>query len=71
VVNSFTFAVPLKTVGQHLSRPKSQHGWLADRMPKRGKLTRGRFFGRWRVYFRGADGREHSKKAEKIIDRDL
>jgi integrase len=54
-----------------LSRPKSQHGWLTDVMPKRGKLPRGRFFGRWRVYFRGADGRERSRKVEKIIDRDL
>jgi hypothetical protein len=40
-------------------------------MPKRGKLPRGRFFGRWRVYFRGADGRERNRKVEKIIDRDL
>jgi integrase len=44
---------------------------LTDVMPKRGKLPRGRFFGRWRVYFRGVDGREKSGKAEKIIDRDL
>ncbi len=40
-------------------------------MPKRGKLPRGRFFARWRVYFRGEDGRWKSKKAEKIVDRDL
>lgn len=61
----------LKAIGLHLSRPRSQRGWLSDEMPKRGKLARGRFFGRWRVYVRGADGRERSKKAEKIIDRDV
>jgi integrase len=54
-----------------MSRPRSQRGWLSEEMPKRGKLPRGRFFGRWRVYFRGPDGREGNKKAEKIIDRDL
>lgn len=63
--------IDLRRIGRHLSRPKSQHGWLSEFMPKRGKLPRGRFFARWRVYVRGADGRETSKKAEKIIDRDL
>ena len=54
-----------------MPRPRSQRGWLTDRMPRRGKLPRGRFFGRWRVYFRGPDAIERSKKAEKVIDRDL
>jgi hypothetical protein len=40
-------------------------------MPKRGTLPRGRFFARWRVYLIGPDGRETSKKAEKVIDRDV
>jgi len=63
--------IDLTEVGRHLSRPKFQHGWLSDEMPGRGKLARGRWFGRWRVYFRGEDGREHSKKVEKVIDRAL
>jgi len=40
-------------------------------MPKRGKLARGRFRARWRIYFRAADNREQSRRAEKIIDRGL
>ncbi len=40
-------------------------------MPKRGKLARGRYWGRWRIYARQADGTEVVKRAEKIIDRDL
>ena len=73
MINSSThpLAIDLKSIGCHLSRPRSQRGWLSDEMPKRGKLPRGRFFARWRVYFRGEDSRERTKKAEKIIDRDL
>jgi integrase len=63
--------IDLKQVGKHLPRPRSQHGWLSELMPKRGKLPRGRFFARWRVYYRAADGRELIKKAEKIIDRNV
>src|SRR5215469_4266033 len=66
---SLTF--DLRSIGPHLSRPKSQHGWLSDVMPKRGKLARGRWFARWRVYFRGTDGQERWKWCEKIIDRAL
>jgi len=40
-------------------------------MPKRGKLARGRYWARWRVYLRQRDGTEAIKRAEKIIDRDL
>jgi integrase len=40
-------------------------------MPKRGKLARGRYWARWRIYVRQADGRETVKRAEKIIDRAL
>jgi integrase len=40
-------------------------------MPKRGKLARGRYWARWRIYFQAADGSEKSKRAEKIIDRGL
>jgi len=61
--------IDLRQVGRHLSRPKSQHGWLSDEMPKRGRLPRGRWFSRWRIYFRGADSVERWKWAEKVIDR--
>jgi len=40
-------------------------------MPKRGKLPRGRYWARWRVYFRTADGGEKARRCEKIIDRDV
>ena len=60
-----------RDVGRHMSRPRSQRGELSEHMPKRGKLARGRYWARWRVYFRAADGREQNKRAEKIIDRDL
>jgi hypothetical protein len=40
-------------------------------MPKRGKLARGRYWARWRVYVRQVDGREAQRRAEKIIDRQL
>ncbi len=63
--------INLTNVGRHLPRPRSQRGWLSDHIPGRGKLPRGRFFGRWRVYSRGDDGREKNTKAEKIIDRDV
>ncbi len=72
VIDSLVYPrLDLKAIGLHLSRPRSQRGWLSEHMPKRGKLPRGRFFGRWRVYFRGQDGREQSKKAERVIDRDV
>jgi integrase len=63
--------INLRQVGRHLSRPRSQRGWLSDHVPGRGKLARGRFFGRWRVYFTGEDGGTQSRKAEKVIDRAL
>jgi integrase len=40
-------------------------------MPGRGKLARGRYFARWRIYVRQADGSETEKRAAKIIDRDV
>jgi integrase len=52
-----------------MSRPRSQRGELSEVMPKRGKLARGRYWARWRIYIRQADGRETVKRAEKIIDR--
>jgi integrase len=55
----------------HLSRPRLQRGELSEHMPKRGKLARGRYWARWRIYFRTADGREKSRRAEKIVDRVL
>lgn len=61
----------LKAIGLHLSRPKSQRGELSETMPKRGKLARGRYWARWRIYSRQADGREIVKRSEKIIDRTL
>ena len=54
-----------------MSRPKSQRGELSEYMPKRGKLARGRYWARWRIYTRQTDGRERVKRAEKIIDRSL
>ncbi len=63
--------IDFRQVGRHLSRPKSQRGWLSDHVPGRAKLPRGRWLGRWRIYSLGPDGRERSSKAEKIIDRDL
>src|SRR5580658_6444151 len=60
-----------KGIGRHLSRPRSQRGELSEHMPKRGKLARGRYWARWRIYSRQADGRETVKRAEKIIDRTL
>jgi integrase len=66
----------IKRIGIHLSRPRSQRGELSESMPKRGKLARGRYWARWRIYVRqadgsGATGRETIKRAEKIIDRAL
>ncbi len=61
----------LKGIGIHLSRPRSQHGELSEAMPKRGKLGRGRYWARWRIYVRQADGQETIKRPEKIIDRAL
>ena len=42
-------SVNLKQVGRHLPRPRAQRGELSDTMPKRGKLTRGRYWARWHV----------------------
>jgi len=59
----------LKRIGLHLPRPRSQRGQLSEQMPKRGKLARGRYWARWRIYVRQADGSETTKRIEKIIDR--
>jgi len=59
----------LKRIGLHLPRPRSQRGELSENMPKRGKLARGRYWARWRVYVRLADGSESAKRTEKVIDR--
>jgi integrase len=61
----------LKGIGIHLSRPRSQRGELSETMPKRGKLARGRYWARWRIYVRQPDGSEIVKRAERIIDRAL
>ena len=61
----------LKRIGLHLSRPRSQRGQLSEYMPGRGKLARGRYWARWRIYVRQADGSETEKRAAKIIDRDV
>jgi integrase len=71
MIDSQFLSLNLKGVGRHLSRPKSQRGELSEYMPKRGKLARGRYWARWRIYTRQADGRETVKRAEKIIDRAL
>ena len=72
-VIDFRVAPPLnlKGIGAHLPRPRSQRGELSEYMPKRGKLARGRYWARWRVYGRQADGGERAKRTEKIIDRDV
>ena len=62
-------SVNLKRIGFHLPRPRSQRGELNDVMPKRGKLARGRYWARWRIYIRQPNGKEIIKRAEKIIDR--
>src|SRR5262249_54922609 len=59
----------LKGIGLHLPRPRSQRGELSEHMPKRGKLARGRYWARWRIYIRQAEGSETIKRVEKIIDR--
>ncbi len=66
-------SVNLKQVGRHLPRPRFQRGELHEFIPKRGKrpqqkLTRGRYWARWRVYVK-RDGVERIRRAEKIIDR--
>src|SRR5215472_11842162 len=61
----------LKRIGLHMSRPRSQRGELSEYMPKRGKLARGRYWARWRIYIRQPGGPETVKRAEKIIDRDV
>ena len=71
MINSPVLTLNLKGIGRHLSRPKSQRGELSKYMPKRGKLARGRYWARWRIYVRQPDGREKVKRAEKIIDRTI
>ena len=61
----------LKRIGLHLPRPRSQRGELSDVMPKRGKLARGRYWARWRIYIRRPDGGETVQRVEKIIDRSV
>ena len=61
----------LTRIGRHMSRPKSQRGELSDHMPKRGKLARGRYWARWRIYARLENGGETVKRTEKIIDRNV
>jgi integrase len=63
--------VNLKRIGLHLSRPRSQRGQLSEKMPGRGKLARGRYWARWRIYVRQADGSESEKRVGKIIDRSV
>lgn len=69
MIESQALTLNLKGIGLHLSRPKSQRGELSEHMPKRGKLARGRYWARWRIYVRQPDGSEAIKRAEKIIDR--
>lgn len=71
MIDSQVSTLHLKSIGLHMSRPKSQRGELSETMPKRGKLARGRFWARWRIYFREPDGSEKSRRAEKVIDRAL
>ena len=71
MIDSQVLTSSSKGIGRHLSRPKSQRGELSEHMPKRGKLARGRYWARWRIYIRQADGSETVKRAEKIIDRAL
>lgn len=63
--------VDLKQVGRHMSRPKSQQGELRESPPHRGKLPRGHYWSRWRLYVRRPDGTECVKRPSKIIDRAL
>ena len=63
--------VDLKQVGRHMSRPRSQQGELSESPPHRGKLPRGRYWSRWRLYVRRPDGTEYVKRPSKIIDRAL
>jgi integrase len=69
VLKFLASTLELKGIGLHLSRPKSQRGELNEYVPKRGKLARGRYWARWRIYIRQVDGRETVKRAERIIDR--
>jgi hypothetical protein len=54
-----------------MSRPRSQQGELSESPPHRGKLPRGRYWSRWRLYIRRADGTESVKRPSKIIHRAL
>jgi hypothetical protein len=42
-----------------------------ERGAERGRLARGRYWARWRIYVRQADGSEPTKRVEKIIDRSV
>jgi integrase len=70
VVNSVP-ARNLKGIGLHLSRPRSQHGQLSAKMPGRGKLARGRYWGLWRIRIPQPDGSDIERRVGKIIDRGL
>lgn len=60
----------LKGIGIHLSRPRSQHGELSESMPKRGRLARGQYWARWRIYVRQSDGKETSgARKRSLIER--
>jgi integrase len=63
--------VDLKQVGRHMSRPRSQQGELSETPPHRGKLPRGCYWSRWRLYIRRPDGTESVKRPSKIIHRAL
>jgi hypothetical protein len=63
--------VDLKQVGRHMSRPRSQQGELSETPPHRGKLPRGCYWSRWRLYVRRPDGTESVKRPSKIINRVL
>jgi integrase len=63
--------IDVRKVGRYMPRPRSQRGELSEYMPKRGKLPRGRYWARWRIYFRTAEGLEKSRRPEKIIDRSV
>lgn len=63
--------VDLKQVGRHMSRPRSQQGELSETPPHRGKLPRGCYWSRWRLYVRRPDGTESVKRPSKIINRAL
>jgi integrase len=63
--------VDLKQIGRHMSRPRSQQGELSESPPNRGKLPRGHYWSRWRLYAHRVDGTEYIKRPSKIIHRAL